>query len=78
MGLTDAFLGLGQLDDIAILLLGFKLFVELSPPEIVREHLIALGARIKEWRVAEEERAGPPAVVEGEYDFIDAEAEEGK
>jgi uncharacterized membrane protein YkvA (DUF1232 family) len=76
--IPDAIPGLGQLDDIAILLLGFKLFVELSPPEIVREHLIALGARIKEWRVVEEEKAGPPVVVEGEYDLIDTKAEEGK
>ncbi len=30
----DPILGLGQLDDLAILLLGFKVFVELCPPEI--------------------------------------------
>ncbi len=70
--------GLGYLDDAAVLLIGMKLFIELSPQEIVREHLIALGARIKEWRVVEEEKAGPPAVVEGEYDFIDTEAEESE
>ncbi len=32
--IPDPVLGLGQLDDLAILLLGFKVFVELCPPEI--------------------------------------------
>ena len=45
--IPDVALGLGQLDDIAIVLLGAKLFIELAPPEIVREHLRALGARIQ-------------------------------
>ena len=31
----DAILGLGQLDDFGIILLGMSLFVKLSPPEIV-------------------------------------------
>jgi uncharacterized membrane protein YkvA (DUF1232 family) len=68
--LPDALIGLGQLDDIAVLLIGAKLFIELSPPDVVREHLRALGARIQEWRVVEEEEAKgsePPLVVEGEY-----------
>ena len=32
--IPDPALGLGQLDDIAIILLGLKLFIELSPQEI--------------------------------------------
>ncbi len=63
--LPDLVLGFGQLDDIAILLIGTKLFIELSPPDVVREHLRALGAHIQEWRVVE--KGGPPVVVEGEY-----------
>ncbi len=31
--------GLGQLDDLAVILLSVKMLVELSPPGIVREHL---------------------------------------
>lgn len=58
--LPDLSLGLGQLDDLAILLLGIKLFIELAPAEIVREHLIALGAKISEWQAEE------PPVIEGE------------
>ena len=59
--LPDVILGWGQLDDLAVLLLGLKLFVEMSPPEIVREHLRALGAKITEFNPDE------PPVVEGEF-----------
>lgn len=59
--LPDFGLGLGQLDDIAVLLLGIKLFIELAPPEVVREHLRALGANITHWP------AEGPQVVEGEF-----------
>lgn len=66
--IPDVALGLGQLDDIAVLLLGVKLFIELAPPDVVREHLRELGARIEEWRVVEgEEEEAPPTVIEGEY-----------
>jgi uncharacterized membrane protein YkvA (DUF1232 family) len=66
--IPDVALGLGQLDDIAVLLLGIKLFVELAPPDVVREHLRALGAHIEEWRVVEEaEESEPSVVIEGEY-----------
>jgi uncharacterized membrane protein YkvA (DUF1232 family) len=74
--LPDVALGLGQLDDIAVLLIGLKLFIEVAPPDVVREHLIALGARIGEWRVKDEEKSGPPAVVEGDYVIVEAEADE--
>lgn len=40
--LPDVFLGWGQLDDIGVILLGLKTFIELCPPDIVREHLMAL------------------------------------
>jgi uncharacterized membrane protein YkvA (DUF1232 family) len=59
--IPDLTLGLGQLDDVAVLLLGFKLFIELSPPGLVREHLKALGGKIEEWTSDED-------VIEGEYE----------
>jgi uncharacterized membrane protein YkvA (DUF1232 family) len=59
-------MGLNQLDDVAVLFLGLKLFIELAPPEVVREHLRDLGARIEEWRVVGEEEA---PVVEGRYEI---------
>ena len=70
----DVALGLGQMDDIAILLLGLKLFIEIAPPEIVREHMQALGARIKEWRVVEDDEQQertPAAAIEGGYKVVD-------
>jgi uncharacterized membrane protein YkvA (DUF1232 family) len=66
-------LGLNQLDDIAVLLLGIKLFIELAPPDVVREHLRELGARVEEWRVVDE---GEPTVVEGRYNVKAPETEE--
>jgi uncharacterized membrane protein YkvA (DUF1232 family) len=63
--LPDVVLGLGQLDDLAIVLLGLKLFVELAPPEVVQEHLQSLGAQIEEWRVVD--RDDQSGVVDGNY-----------
>jgi len=71
--IPDFALGLGQLDDIAVLLLGTKLFIELAPPDVVREHLRALGARVKEWRVEDEGES--PVVIEGEYQLKGPEEE---
>lgn len=34
----DPVLGLGQLDDLAIILLGLKLFIEMSPRSVVQRH----------------------------------------
>lgn len=38
---------IGPLDDAAVVWLGFTLFVELCPPEVVEEHMLALRATIK-------------------------------
>jgi uncharacterized membrane protein YkvA (DUF1232 family) len=66
--LPDLVPGAGQLDDVAILLLALKLFIELAPPDVRREHLRALGARMREWRVVDEPGGPgePEHVVEGE------------
>ncbi|MBN1137338.1 MAG: DUF1232 domain-containing protein [Anaerolineae bacterium] len=37
--------GLGELDDLTIILVSLKMFVDLAPPEIVREHLNNLTRR---------------------------------
>jgi uncharacterized membrane protein YkvA (DUF1232 family) len=39
----DVLLVLGQLDDIALLFFGTKLFINLCPPDVVMEHRRALG-----------------------------------
>ncbi len=54
--LSDPIIGLGQLDDIAVFLIGLKLFIELCPSRIVREHLEDLSSVIDgSYRVVEEE-----------------------
>ncbi len=35
----------GQLDDMAILLVGFKVFIELAPPEVTARHLNTIRAK---------------------------------
>jgi uncharacterized membrane protein YkvA (DUF1232 family) len=36
--------GLGQLDDLAVIAGGLKLFLRLCPPEVVQEHVRSIGA----------------------------------
>jgi uncharacterized membrane protein YkvA (DUF1232 family) len=38
-------IGVGQLDDLAVILGGLKLFLRLCPSEVVQEHLQAISAR---------------------------------
>src|SRR5215212_5673675 len=40
--------GVAALDDAAILWIGSNLFVELCPPEVVREHMQALGSNLED------------------------------
>lgn len=40
--IPDVILGLGQLDDLGVVLLGMALFVKLAPPEVVEQHLMEL------------------------------------
>ncbi|MFQ6059542.1 MAG: YkvA family protein [Anaerolineae bacterium] len=51
----DPILGLGQLDDIAIILLGIKLFIDLCPEEIVRQHLMEMTSVAGSYRVVTRE-----------------------
>ncbi len=53
--LPDIALGLGQLDDLAVLMLGLRTFFEFAPAGVVHEHLQRL-AEAAQWSVAE-----PPA-----------------
>jgi len=43
--LPDFLIGVGQLDDLAVILGGLKLFLGLCPSEVVQEHLKAIAAR---------------------------------
>jgi len=57
--LPDPILGLGELDDLAALILGVKLFMEICPREIVREHLERMTSMAGSYRVVEEEGTPP-------------------
>ncbi len=50
----DAVLGFGQVDDIMVLLLGLKMFIDLCPPDIVAEHEAAIIGQSGVWTPPEE------------------------
>ncbi len=52
----------GQLDDIGILFLGMRFFIELCPPDVVMEHRRALGERVS---------TGNEEVVDASYRIVD-------
>ncbi|TEU15432.1 MAG: DUF1232 domain-containing protein [Anaerolineales bacterium] len=77
--IPDIVPGLGQLDDIAVILLGLKLFVEMCPKEIVRQHLDELTSMASPWRVVEEDEtpeAEPSRYIEAPYQVVDEKEEE--
>ncbi|HSJ59563.1 MAG TPA: DUF1232 domain-containing protein [Anaerolineae bacterium] len=62
--------GLGQIDDLAMLLLAAKVFVDLSPPGVVREHLAEIFGVPRESGAGSEETAG---YIDAPYHFVDDE-----
>lgn len=73
----DVLLGLGQLDDLAVVALGYRLFLELVPPALVREHLQDLIASAAEWRVVNDDGEQGKEIAEpaSGWTVIDGEAE---
>lgn len=70
--IPDWFLGFGQLDDLGVLLVGIRMFTQLSPEEIVLQHLEAMGFPVNRWRVAEEAPPGIDGeVIDVEYEIRD-------
>jgi uncharacterized membrane protein YkvA (DUF1232 family) len=66
----DVIPGQGQLDDLAVIVIGVKLFIELCPTEIVREHMQELLGETN-WRVEPNEPASPPSpnIVDAPYEI---------
>jgi uncharacterized membrane protein YkvA (DUF1232 family) len=65
--IPDVLVGIGQLDDLAVFVLAVKLFIELSPHEVVQEHL----RRLAGGGSARPTDAPPEGeVVDGEYRVI--------
>lgn len=72
--------GLGQLDDIAVILLGLKFFIEMCPREVVRQHLDELTSMASPWRIVEEDEtseAEPPRYIEASYQVVDDSHRDG-
>ena len=73
--IPDPALGLGQLDDLAIILLGLKLFRDLSPRAVVNEHEASIAGRSSPWQVVEDEATSgqeeSPPYIDAEYRVLD-------
>lgn len=68
--LPDLALGLGQLDDLAVVMLGLRFFLELAPPEVVREHLKRL-SQAGHWTVTDSPSAGGESAKKADDDVVD-------
>lgn len=64
----DLILGLGQIDDIAIVFLGIRLFIDFCPPAIVQEHRLALAGLTRPPSNSED-------VIEGTFKVVSDEDE---
>jgi uncharacterized membrane protein YkvA (DUF1232 family) len=69
--LPDPLLGLGQLDDLAVILLGIRLFIALAPEEVVRQHVADLASGWNVKNPPSPPPAGGPEIIEGRYRIID-------
>lgn len=70
----DVFIGLGQLDDVAVLLLGLKTFIASCPTEIVRRHVAGMASVIGSYRVVPEDetrQSSTNGYVEGEHRLLE-------
>jgi len=67
--IPDVALGVGQLDDLAVLIIGVKLFIELCPPALVREHMQQLLGEAN-WQVEPNEptSSSSPQVIDAPYE----------
>ena len=75
--IPDPVLGLGQLDDLVVILLGLKLFRDFSPQAVVREHEADITGQSSSWRVVEDDstpkQGVEPPYIDAEYKVIDKE-----
>ena len=62
----DVLLGLGQLDDVAIMLMGLRMFLEFAPADVVREHLRRIASQ-GHWSVEESDKKNKDDVVDGQF-----------
>ena len=63
--------GLGELDDIAVLILAVKLFLDFSPPGVVTEHLENLFG--KQTPAAPVDELSPNGYIDASYRVLDSD-----
>lgn len=66
----DMALGLGQLDDLVLLFIGLRLFVNLCPQPLVDEHLLEISGKQAVWTLAH-----TPPILDLESVVLNAEDE---
>jgi uncharacterized membrane protein YkvA (DUF1232 family) len=71
--LPDFFAGVGQLDDLAIILIGLRLFVDLAPSWVVQEHLNNLHGF---GTTHGDSASRSTSFVEGQYRIIDGQRQQ--
>ena len=73
--IPDFFVRFGQLDDLTAILVGAKMFIELSPQDIVGRHLHAMrmqyaGANVDEIEPSDKE-LDASIIIEGEFEKVE-------
>ena len=63
----DVLVGLGQLDDLTVLLVGTKIFIELAPPHIVAKHREAI--RVSDG-FANSEDIKESIIIDGDHEMV--------
>jgi uncharacterized membrane protein YkvA (DUF1232 family) len=66
--IPDVLIGPGQVDDIAVIVLGVTLMTKLAPRHVVEEHQRAMGMIHDEPRTGESEE--PESTIDGEYRVV--------
>ena len=64
--IPDPILGLGQLDDLGVLLIGLRMFMHFVPDDVMRRHLKSSSTG-DDWRIVDED---PPSI-DAEYEVKD-------
>ena len=74
--LPDFAIGLGQLDDLTVILVGSKLFLELVPPHIVARHLQDIREQdgylqtAGDTAVADQESVADAIIIDAEHEIV--------
>ena len=76
--IADPLLGIGQLDDLAVIMLGLKTFIDLCPTELVEEYLsgtVIIDADYRE--ITEETEMSDALLTDGGTEHVDEDERVG-